>query len=100
MDCEIFYDIVACIPAGRVLSYGQLALMAGRPGAARMAARAMSHAPHDRELPCHRVVNQSGRLSPPEVFGGEGVQRAALEAEGVIFKHNGCIDMNQCGWIG
>jgi methylated-DNA-protein-cysteine methyltransferase-like protein len=54
----------------------------------------MHDAPSDRHLPCHRVVNKEGRLSPEAIFG-EGMQRQLLEREGITFKENGCIDMNK-----
>lgn len=95
---DTVYNLVAIIPQGRVISYGQLALMAGKPGGARMAARAVANAPHNRDLPCHRVVNQSGNLAPPEVFDGK--QRDKLAAEGVVFKANGRVDMATCSWMG
>ena len=92
------YELVSQIPRGRVASYGLLAFMAGRPNGARLVGRAMSHAPEDLALPCHRVVNRSGRLTPGEVFGGPGVQRSLLEREGVTFLPSGCIDMKKHLW--
>lgn len=54
--------------------------------------------PKELNLPCHRVVNSKGELAPPHIFGGKGVQRQKLEAEGVIFKDSGRIDMESCTW--
>ncbi len=88
------YDIVAAIPAGRVLTYGQIALMLGEPNRARHVGRALSIAPANRELPCHRVVNAKGELSAPEVFGA-GVQHAKLADEGIPFREDGRIDMKR-----
>ena len=85
------YDIVAAIPAGRVLTYGQIALLLGEPRQARRVGQAMAHAPAERNLPCHRVVNARGEMSPPEVFGA-GRQRLMLEAEGIPFRTDGRID--------
>lgn len=85
------YTLVATLPAGRVLTYGQVALLLGEPGRARHVGKAMSVAPEALRLPCHRIVNAKGEMTPPEVFG-TGVQRARLEAEGVPFRENGCID--------
>ena len=87
------YDIVAQVPPGKVITYGQIASFIGQPRAARQVGWAMWDAPPELNLPCHRVVNQAGAMSPPHIFGGEGRQRATLEAEGVVFKANGCIDM-------
>ena len=58
------YDIVAQIPPGYVLTYGQIAAMAGNPRAARIVGYAMNGAPADRDLPCHRVVNRAGCMAP------------------------------------
>ena len=47
-------------------------------------------------LPCHRVVFADGSLARDAVFGGEGVQRRLLEAEGVPFLPDGRVDMEKC----
>ena len=85
------YAIAAMIPRGRVLTYGTLALLAGAPGNARLVGRIMSNAP--RDLSSHRVVNHAGRTVP-----GWAEQRMYLEAEGVVFKKNGNVDLKQCFW--
>lgn len=92
------YKIVAEIPAGKVATYGQIAAMLGNPGSARTVGWAMHSAPCRLNLPCHRVVNRTGQLSPDFVFGGYEVQRAELESEGVVFKEDGRVDMEQCLW--
>lgn len=92
------YMLVAEIPAGRVATYGQIAWMAGKPDAPRMVGYAMSHAPAERDLPCHRVVNRLGELAPPYAFGGGEIQRAMLEGEGVPFLENGRIDLKRGLW--
>jgi len=92
------YDIVARIPEGKVATYGQIAAMLGNPRAARTVGWAMASAPSHLRLPCHRVVNREGRLSPDWVFGGYEAQRAELEAEGVLFRRDGRIDMKKCLW--
>ncbi len=92
------YDIVSKIPEGQVATYGQIALMAGNPYAARIVGYAMHGAPPDKRLPCHRVVNREGKLAPEHVFGGQEVQRSMLEKEGITFLTNGCIDMDKHLW--
>ena len=96
--CKRVYEIAGAIPRGSVATYGQLAFMAGNPRAARMAGRAMKNAPEGMNIPCHRVVNSSGDTAPDYVFESKKHQRAMLEAEGVIFKPNGKIDMKLCKW--
>jgi methylated-DNA-protein-cysteine methyltransferase-like protein len=85
------YEIVARIPPGFVLTYGALALLAGRPQSARVVGRFMSQAP--RDLSSHRIVNHAGRTVP-----GWAEQRGYLESEGVAFKPNGCVDMKKHLW--
>jgi methylated-DNA-protein-cysteine methyltransferase-like protein len=92
------YDIVAQVPAGCVITYGQIAVMAGNPRCARIVGYAMYGAPPGRNLPCHRVVNRKGTLSPRFVFGGQECQRRLLEQEGVTFTEKGCIDMKKHLW--
>ena len=96
--CKKVYEIVARIPEGRVATYGQIAAMLGSPMAARAVGRAMQSTPEYLVIPCHRVVNKSGVLAPAYAFGGKEKQRAVLEAEGVAFKENGCIDMKKSLW--
>ena len=51
------------VPPGRVVTYGGLALLAGRPRAARAVGMLMARNPYGELLPCHRVVSASGELS-------------------------------------
>jgi len=85
------YAIVADIPRGFVLTYGLLAALAGRPRNARLVGRIMSQAPRDTRS--HRVVNSAGRTVP-----GWLAQRGLLEAEGIVFKENGCVDLRKHLW--
>ncbi|NLK07316.1 MAG: MGMT family protein [Firmicutes bacterium] len=95
---EKVYEIVEQIPSGEVYTYGQIAMMLGNPRAARIVGYAMSSAPRERNLPCHRVVYQDGRLAPGGIFGGKENQRRLLEEEGITFLNNGRIDMDEHGW--
>ena len=87
--------IADSIPAGKVASYGQIARLADIPKNARLVGRIMSMQDRYGEHPCHRVVNSAGRTVP-----GWAEQRAMLEAEGISFKPNGCVDMAQHQWQG
>ncbi len=69
--------MVAATTAGQVLTYGEVALEAGHPGAARAVGRALREAAVP--LPWWRVVTASGRLVP----GLEDEQARRLRAEGV-----------------
>jgi methylated-DNA-protein-cysteine methyltransferase related protein len=95
-DCV--YEIVAKIPVGKVMTYGQIAMMLGSPYYARRVGQAMYNAPEYLPLPCHRVINSKGELAPVHVFGGEGKQREMLINEGVCFKPNGAVDLKKSLW--
>ncbi len=88
------YSVVSRIRPGEVMTYGQIALVIGRPGAARTVGYAMSAAPPG--LPCHRVVTRFGDMARGNIFGGAENQRRLLEAEGVFFLPNGRIDLKKC----
>lgn len=79
------WDVVAGIPRGCVLNYGEVARLAGMPGRARLVGRALGLAPRRLELPWHRVVNAQGRISFREDGPKYRRQRELLEAEGVEF---------------
>lgn len=91
------YQVVAQIPRGKVATYGQIATLIGEPRSARVVGWAMHNAPRELNLPCHRVVNKAGSMSPGYIFG-PGRQRKLLEEEGVTFKTNGCIKMEKHLW--
>lgn len=90
------YEIVAQIPAGKVMTYGQIAMILGSPHWARQVGQAMFHAPESLGLPCHRVINSKGELAPAHVFGER--QREMLQNEGVQFKANGFVDLKLSLW--
>ena len=80
------WEVIARIPEGRVMAYGQVARLAGLEGRARMVARALRKAPDSLELPWHRVLGAGGRISMPEGSPWAIEQRRRLEAEGVRFE--------------
>jgi methylated-DNA-[protein]-cysteine S-methyltransferase len=67
------------IPFGQTRSYGQVALAAGRPSAARAAGRACGRNPVPIIVPCHRVVGSGGKLGG--YSGGLEIKRALLDLE-------------------
>ncbi len=92
------YDVVRSIPEGRVATYGQVAAYAGNPRWARVVGYALHVNPEPGIIPCHRVLNREGRTAPAFAFGGEDVQRALLEAEGIAFEADGSIDLEKYLW--
>lgn len=97
MDRNAFYkevySIVKEIPSGKVLTYGEIARLTGKPQYSRMVGQALFHVPEHLHLPCHRVVTAQGRPVP-----GWQEQRTMLEKEGVTFKSNGCVNMKKHFW--
>lgn len=73
------------VPHGRVVTYGLLADLAGRPGRARWVARVLQQA-DDPELPWHRVVAAGGRIALPLDRPEGAIQRERLRREGVPFR--------------
>lgn len=89
---ERVYAIVADIPRGKVMTYGQIAMLLDNVCSARYVGFAVSSAPAGRNLPCHRVVNRLGEMAPGNIFNGEDRQRELLRSEGVVFRENGRVD--------
>ena len=92
------YEVVRRIPEGRVATYGQIAAYAGNPRRARVVGYALHVNPEPGIIPCHRVLNREGRTASAFAFGGEGVQRALLEAEGISFEADGRVDLEKYLW--
>ncbi len=94
---QAFYDVVRRIPEGRVATYGQVARLAGMPRCARTVGYAMAGC-HDPSVPCHRVVDRFGGTKAAFDTCGPGTQRALLEAEGVLFRPDGTVNLDRCRW--
>lgn len=69
------------IPAGATLTYGQLATIAGRPGAARAVGNVMRTNRVPIIIPCHRVVGSGGKLHGYSALGGLEMKRRLLDLE-------------------
>ena len=93
------WQVVQGIPRGHVLTYGEVARLAGMNRWARRVSQAMRRAPRSMELPWHRVVNAQGKISFPEESNGYRRQQRMLEEEGVAFV-NGKIDLEKFGYQG
>ena len=90
--------ILELIPSGRVMTYGTLAAAAGKPGNARQVGELLRGLSTTTAHPWQRVINASGRISTYKVGTGE-LQRALLEAEGVVFSHTGRCDLQRLRWF-
>ncbi|QKZ06656.1 MGMT family protein [Pseudomonas eucalypticola] len=91
------YLALGQVPPGKVVTYGQLADMAGLGRAARWVGRTLSQLPDGSQLPWHRVIGAGGRISLAAGTPGGEEQRARLRAEGVLFMNNR-VDIRRHGW--
>ena len=91
---QAVYEIVAQIPCGYVVSYGQIARLLGSPRAARQVGWAMRQCPE--KLPWQRVLMSDGSIAGG---GWAELRRALLEEEGVPFLPDGRVDMARCRWL-
>lgn len=91
---ERILQIIKGIPPGKVMTYGQIATLAGSPRAARQVVRILHSMSQKHHLPWHRVINSKGQigLSDDESFN---VQRLSLEMEGVEFSIGDRIDLER-----
>ena len=93
------WKVVSGIPRGHVLTYGEVARLAGMSRAARRVSQAMRRAPKGMNLPWHRVVNAQGKISFPAESSGYRQQLERLQDEGVVFL-DGKIDLERFGYQG
>ncbi|MFW9080338.1 MGMT family protein [Pseudomonas sp. P2757] len=91
------YSTLAQVPEGKVVSYGQLAELAGLGRAARWVGRTLSQLPGDTKLPWHRVLGAGGKISLPVGSPSGDEQRARLRTEGITVQNNR-VDIRRHGW--
>ncbi|TAH33630.1 cysteine methyltransferase [Candidatus Saccharibacteria bacterium] len=89
------YDLVAQIPEGRVMTYGDIAAMCGQARASRIVGGLAHFGP--TELPWHRVVNRFGDCASG-YYGGKEGHKQALEAEGFIVIDYRITDFTERRW--
>jgi methylated-DNA-[protein]-cysteine S-methyltransferase len=76
------YEVARAVPAGRTISYGEVARAAGSPGGARAVGQAMANNPLPIVIPCHRVLAAGNALGGFSAPGGLDIKRRLLEMEG------------------
>jgi len=94
---EKVIEIIKSIPAGRVMTYGQIAALAGSPRAARQVVRALHSMSRTHRLPWHRVINAKGQIALTEEES-HNEQLWALQGEGVEVGLHGKIDLEKYQW--
>lgn len=92
---QMVWQVVKKIPKGKVATYGMIARSVGIDP--RMAGWAL-HANRSGNVPCHRVVDRNGRLAPNFAFDGWREQKRRLEAEGVTFRDEMHVNLEESLW--
>lgn len=85
------------IPYGKVATYGQIALLCGKPRNARQVGHALSHRLAG-EVPAHRILNSSGFLSGAGTFKDNYEQERLLKKECVKVNDGQIVDLKSFGW--
>lgn len=87
---------IRSIPRGRVATYGQVARLAGRPGASRTVVWVLHSCTKKYRLPWQRVISSQGKISFDPLSAAFQRQRGRLEDEGVVVDAmNGKIDLKR-----
>lgn len=94
---EKVYAILKTVPKGKVVTYGQLAALAGSPKAARAVGMCMATNPHAPIVPCHRVVASNGQLTGYSLKEGIKTKKEMLTEEGVFFIADR-VDLSRSQW--
>lgn len=89
--------VIKKIPHGKVATYGQIAMLAGNPRAARQVAWVLHSSSNKEDLPWHRVINGRGCISLKPNQGYE-LQKALLEDEDIKFNRDDSIDLDRYLW--
>lgn len=90
---EKIYSIVSQIPKGKIMTYGQVAKMAGISNP-RIVGFAMRANNDTKKIPCHRVVGKNGELRG-YAFGGIEKKQKLLQNEGIKFMNRTCVDLSK-----
>lgn len=100
-----FYEkmriVCLAIPEGKVATYGQIAMLCGKPRNSRQVGFGLRENLAGSDVPAFRVVNCKGELSGAIHFHIPGLQKTLLEGDGVAVLWNGgnwCVDLKKYGW--
>jgi len=94
---EEVYKVVKGVPRGKVITYGEVARLVGKPFWARQVGWVL-HQNRDNNTPCHRVVDRNGRLAPNFAFDGAAEQRRRLLLEKISFRDDMHVSLDKSLW--
>lgn len=95
-NTERIYKITSLIPKGKVLTYGDLAKLAGINNP-RVVGNIL-HYNLNPKIPCHRVVNRAGKVANTYAFGGGKMQAKKLIAEGIKMITDNRVNLSKDLW--
>ncbi|MBS1584058.1 MAG: MGMT family protein [Bacteroidetes bacterium] len=96
---DVIYDVVRCVPKGRVTSYGAIAAAIGAKSGARVVGYAMNSCFGVKpKVPAHRVVNRNGQLTGRFHFATPTHMQELLEKDGVKVKDDVVVDFKKLFW--
>lgn len=93
--------VCRAVPYGKAATYGQIALLCGKPKNARQVGYALNRGRLGEGVPAHRIVNSKGILSGAAAFETADMQKILLEGEGVQVDFTGDgwrVDLKKDGW--
>lgn len=100
-----FYErmriVCMAIPAGKVATYGQIAMLCGMPKNSRQVGYGLKNNLAGTDIPAFRIVNSKGVLSGAGQFGLPGWQQSMLRADGIeVFRDGDSwrVDLKKYGW--
>ena len=94
---ERVYKLVRKIPPGKVMTYGQIAIILGEGYTPRTVGYVMFNSAEEN-VPWQRVINSQGRCSTGRLTIPLNLQQELLEAEGVEFNDKGKCDLSLYQW--
>ena len=96
---DAIYDVVRCVPKGRVTSYGAVAAAIGAASGARVVGYAMNNCLNVKpKVPAHRVVNRNGLLTGKHHFSPPEKMQQLLEKEGIKITGDKVVDFDKLFW--
>ncbi|MER2226826.1 MAG: MGMT family protein [Carnobacterium sp.] len=84
--------IIQSIPSGKVMTYGQIAALAGNARGARQVVRILHSMSQKYDLPWHRIINAKGEVAIKDAEGAF-TQKDRLLSEGITLTHSGKVDL-------
>ena len=90
--------VCRAIPAGKVATYGQIALLCGTPRNARQVGSALNRGRAGADVPAFRVVNGQGVLSGAQAFSRPNTQKKLLAGDGIRVSADNRVDLKRFGW--